>query len=147
MKVILIKNIKGLGSIDDVKDVAEGYARNFLFPNHLAIQATALDLQKRDVRKQNNVKQSVTNLRKQQSLASRIDGLEVLIAEKVNAKGVLYAAVTSTKISATLSKLGFEIKPEQVIVKPLKKVGSFPAILRLGHGLEVEINIIINAVK
>lgn len=147
MKVILIKNIKGVGNIDDVKDVAEGYARNFLFPNHFAIQATAADLQKRDVRQRSSVQQSVSNLRKQQSLAGQLDGLEVVFAEKVNEQGVLYAAITPQKISLILNKMGFSVKPDQVIVKPLKAVGKFPAIIRLGHGLESEIVVIINALS
>lgn len=145
MKVILIKNIKKIGNIDDVKDVADGYARNYLFPNNLAIQATVADLKKRDIRKQNNVQQSVSVLRKQQSLADQLEGLEVKVEEKVNDKGVLYAAVTAQKISSILNKMGHDIKPDQVIVKPLKAVGTFPAILKLGHGLESEISVIITA--
>lgn len=147
MKVILIKNISELGNIDDVKEVADGYARNFLFPNHLAIQATAADLQKREQKKTKNVQQSMSNLRKQQSLAGQLDGMEVDISEKANEKGVLYAAVTAQKISGTLGKMGFEVKPEQLSMKPLKEIGSFPVILKLGHGLEVEVTVNINALK
>lgn len=134
-----------MGNIDDVKDVADGYARNFLFPNNLAIQATPASIKEREARKNKNSQKTVATLHEQQSLAGRLDGLEVEISEKANDQGVLYAAVTSQKISKTLSKIGIEVKPEQIVVKQLKEVGTFPALVKLGHGLEAEINIIINA--
>ena len=144
MKVILLKNIKGLGKIDDVKEVAEGYARNYLFPHNIAIQATLAEINEREVRKKKNIKEAVHGLQEQQSLAGQLDGMEIEIPEKANDTGGLYAAVTAQKISKTLSTMGYNVKQEQIITKPLKQTGTFPVIIKFGHGLEVEITVTIN---
>jgi large subunit ribosomal protein L9 len=146
MKVILLKKVKGLGDVDEVKDVTEGYARNFLFPNHLAVQATSASQSELKARKDKKAKQKVHDLQEQQSLAGQMDGVEVEISEKANDKGVLYAAVTPQKIAKALNSLGFPVKPEQVIAKALKSAGSFPVTIKFGHGLEAEITVIVQSI-
>ncbi len=144
MKVILLKNIKGLGNTDAVKEVKEGYARNYLFPHNLAIQATPAEIREIEGRKMKNAKVSVESLHLQQSLVGQLDGMEVEIFEKANSNGVLYAAVTAQKISNTLGKMGYQVKSEQILTKPLKQIGTFPVVVRFGDGLEAEISVIIN---
>ncbi len=145
MKVILLKKVAGLGDVDQVRDVADGYARNFLFPNHLAVLAVAGAVQIVQERKNKSAKESVTNLHNQQSLAGRLDGMEVEIAGKANEGGKLYAAVTPQRIADQLGTMGFKVKPDHIITKPLKEVGTFPVIVKFGHGLESEITVIINS--
>ena len=86
MKVILLRSVPGLGDIDDVKEVAEGYARNFLFPKHLAVQASAKASNELVARKKKEVRQAEQDLSEQQNLAQRIDGLELEIKEKAMKK-------------------------------------------------------------
>lgn len=145
MKVILLKKIPGLGEADQIKEVADGYARNFLFPNHLAVQATPSSAKELAEKKKRVEKKSVQDLEAQQKLAGQIDGLEVEISEKTNGNGGLYGAITPQRISKSLSKMGFSVKPEQIVTKPLKLTGSFPVTVKLGHGLEAEITVIIEA--
>lgn len=145
MKVILLKKVPGLGDIDEIKEVAEGYARNFLFPNHLAVQVTPSLEKEKEQRIKKKASQSIQDLQAQQSLAQRLDGVEVEIAEKTNDGGVLYAAVTPQKISKALEKMGLKVLPEQVKTKPIKEVGSSPVTIKLGHGLEAEITVIIHS--
>ena len=145
MKVILLKKVAGVGEIDAVKEVADGYARNFLFPHHLAVPAGEVATREVEQRKKKNIDALTSNLREQQSLASRLDGLEVEISENANDKGVLYAAVTAEKIAAALGKMGYSVKAKQIVAEPLKQVGIFAATVKFGHGLESEIKIIINA--
>jgi large subunit ribosomal protein L9 len=143
MKVILLKAIKGLGQQDDIKEVAEGYARNFLFPNNLAVQATEKGVRDVSEAKKRVAKKSEEELHYQQSLAGQLDGVEVEVIEKANEKGVLYAAVTQQKISAALKKMGFEVGPTQIQIKSLKNIGNFPVKIKFGHGLEAEVTVII----
>ena len=147
MKVILLKNIKGLGNVDQVKEVAEGYARNFLFRNNLAVQATDNAIRKISDAKQKVIKKTEQDLRHEQSLAGQLDGFDVEIIEKANDKGVLYAAVNAQKISSILNNKGYAVEPEQIQVKQLKNIGSFPVLITFGHGLEAEINVIIQALS
>lgn len=143
MRVILLKAVKGLGKPDDVKDVAEGYARNFLFPNNLAVQATDKAVKEIGDAKKRVEKKTAEDLHIQQSLAGQLDGVEVEINEKANEKGILYAAVTPQKISVALKKIGFVVSDSQIQVRSLKNTGSFPVKIKFGHGLEAEITVII----
>lgn len=145
MKVILLKKVPGLGDIDDVKDVADGYARNFLFKNNLAVQASPKAVQDLSEKKRKVERQSIQDLAAAQRLASKLDGLEIIVKEKANDTGKLYAAVNPQKISKALAKIGYQVKPEQIVTEPLKGTGSFNVEIKLGHGLEAEINVIIEA--
>lgn len=145
MKVILLKKVPGLGNADDVKEVADGYARNFLFPRNLAVQATPDKEKQLDSSKKKKAQQATHDLQVQQQLASQLDGVEVEIKEKTNDGGVLYAAVTPQKICKALEKMGYKVRPEQVRGKPLKQAGNHLVVINLGHGLEAEINVIIEA--
>ena len=147
MKVILLKKIKGLGEMDDVKEVAEGYARNFLFPNHLAVQSTSAAIQKINSDKKKVVEKTEADLHEQQSIAGQLDGLEIELMEKANEKSVLYAAVTSQKICDSLKKQGYNVLPDQIQMKPIKKSGTFTANIKFGHGLEAEVKIIVQAIS
>ena len=147
MKVILLKKVKGLGDIDMVKEVAEGYAKNFLFPNNLAVQATDQAVKAIGDRQRKEAKRSVEDLQHQQSLAGQLDGMEVELKEKANEKGVLYAAVTAQKLSAALKKLGYNVGPEQFPNLSLKNVGNHAVSVKFGHGLEAELQVIIQAVS
>lgn len=144
MKVILLEKVLGLGDIDAIKDVAEGYAKNFLFPRHLAVLASPkalADLKSAQHRKE---KEAETDLREMQSLASRLDGLALTLTEKTNEAGFLYASVGPQKIADTLAGQGFNISKNQVLMKPIKETGEFPVVVKLRHGLEAKLSVIIN---
>jgi large subunit ribosomal protein L9 len=147
MKVILLQKVKGIGEADDVKEVADGYARNFLFPKHLAVQASLQALQVRDLHKKKITKEAEKDLHEQEILAGALDGLEIELVEKANEKGLLYAAVTPVKISKDLAGRGFTIAAEQIIMKPIKFTGSFEATIKLRHGLEATVTVAVSAKK
>ncbi len=143
MKVILLQTVKGFGKIDEIKDVADGYARNFLFPKHLAVQASEKSLAEVTTRQRQVVKAAKDDLVSQQRLAEKLDGYEVEIKAKANPEQALYAAVTKEKVVAALAKLGFLVTADQLIMKPFKQLGTFPIKIKFRHGLEAEISAII----
>lgn len=146
MKVLLLQNIPGLGKIDEVKNVADGYARNFLFPKHLAVQSTAHALAGIEAHKKKKAKDELKDLQKQQDLAQKLDDLEVVFKEKASESGQLYAAVGAAKICEALQKLGHEVDKDQIIIdKPIKEAGEYQAKVKLRHGLEATLNLIVNA--
>lgn len=146
MKVILLKKVAGLGAEHDVKEVADGYARNFLFPRHLAVQATGQAVTEVGAKKAKANRDEEKDLQRAQALAARMDGLEVEIKQKANEKNVLYAAITTSHIVEKLARLGYTITKSQITLsKPIKEVGSFPAKISFGHGLEADISIIVTA--
>src|SRR3989344_3155329 len=137
MQVILIQNVAGIGKIDDIKEVSEGYARNFLFARNLAVPVTQKVLAELKARKNKQVKDRETELRAEQSLADKLDGWELVLKEKVSGGGALYAAVGPQKISEALARSGFKIDKDQIILKPIKETGEYKAKIKFQHGLEV----------
>lgn len=145
MKVVLLQKVPGIGDIDDVREVADGYARNFLFPKHLAVQASTTVIAQVSAHKKKLAKEAENDLQEQQSLADRLDGLVLDIKEKVSDKGLLYAGIGAQRIADELKKRNFSITKNQVEMKPIKEIGEFPVTIRLRHGLEAEISIIVSA--
>lgn len=145
MKVIFLKNIPGAGQRGAVKEVADGYARNFLLPRGFARAATDLAVQRLDDEARETKKLSEENLRETQKLASKIDGAVVELQEKVSPEGTLYAAVGQKKISAALKKkLGTVISEDWLSLrKPIKECGEFEVRARLPHGLEADITVLV----
>ncbi|RMD50422.1 50S ribosomal protein L9 [Candidatus Parcubacteria bacterium] len=132
MKVILLADVAKLGRDGDVVEVSEGYAMNFLFPQHLAVEATEKALrQKRE--KEDAVRRRLKKANKEaQALVGKIDGLDLVITAKAN-NGKLYAAVTEKNIKEALKKQGIQINKELKIgFSPVKEIGEYPATVSIG---------------
>ena len=145
MKVVFIQDVPKIGKIDEIKEVSEGYARNFLFARNLAVPATPQMLADIQARKNKKIKNAEEELKEEQATAARLDGWEITLTEKTNASGALYAAVTPQKIADSLKKSGFVIDKNQIQVKPIKQVGQHAAKVKFSHGLEAHVSIIINS--
>jgi len=145
MKVILLKDIKTLGKKFDIKDVADGYAKNYLFPNKLAINATKENLAHLENKKRELEKIAERELKKMQSIASEIDGLELPIKVKVSPNtGKIFGSINATKILAELKNKGFDIKKNNIILpEPIKTIGEYPIKITFDHNLEAEIKVIV----
>jgi len=147
MKVILIAKVEGLGDIDDIKEVADGHAVNYLFPRHLAVLASPKAKKELEDLRKRKSKEAELDLKEQQSIASRLDGLHLEFAVKTNEAGLLYAAIGPQKIAEELQKLGFTVAKGQIDVKPIKEPGEYEAKIKLRHRLEVKILIIVSPQK
>lgn len=144
MRVILLQDIEKLGKKYDLKEVADGYARNFLIPKGLAQKATPQALKWLETQKEIAEKKAEEELKKFQELASRLDGLEVIFALRVGDSQQLFESVTSQKISEKLKEMGFDVKKSQIALeKPIKELGEFPVKIQLEHNLEAEIKVIV----
>lgn len=148
MKVILLQDVESLGKKYEIKDVKDGYARNFLLPQKIAMPATKQALKWLSDQKEIIEKQAEEDLKKAQSLASELDGLELNIAVKIGEEQQLFESINSQKIAEKLKEIGFEIKKSQVkLENPIKELGEFPVNISLDHNLEAEIKVIITEEK
>lgn len=146
MKVILLEDIESLGKKYEVKEVKDGYARNFLLPKKLAQPATKQALKWLADQKEVIEKQAEEDLKKAQKLASKMDGLEVGIAVKIGEEGQFFESVNNQKIFEKIKEMGFEVKKSQIALeKPIKEVGEFAVSINLAHNLEAEIKVIVTA--
>lgn len=148
MKVILLQDIENLGKKYEVKDVKDGYARNFLIPKGLAKIATEESLEKLENQKEIEEKKAEEELKKIQGLASEIDGLEVIIPVKIGEEGQLFEKINNQKISEKLKELGFEIEKKKIdLLQPIEEIGEYPIKVKFEHNLESEIRVIITEEK
>lgn len=144
MKVILLQDIDKIGKKYDIKHVSDGYARNFLLPKGLAKPATEEALKWLQEQKQALREKSEEELKKVQSFASTLDGLELTMAVKIGEQEQMFEAINPQKIAEKLKEQGFDIKKNQIVLaEPIKELGEFPVKIQLGHNLEVEIKLII----
>lgn len=148
MRIILLQDVENIGKKYEIKDVKDGYARNFLIPKGLAKIATEKVIKWAETQKEATVKKAEEELKKIQQLASQIDGLELVIPVKIGKEGQLFEKITSQKVSEKLADLGFEIKKEQIDLKePIIELGEFPVKVKLKHNLEAEIKVIMTEEK
>jgi len=144
MRVVLLEDIENLGKKYEVKEVADGYARNFLIPKGLAKPATEEAIKWAEIQKEIEEKKAEEELKKVQEFASSIEGLEVVIPVKMGEEGQLYESVNAQKISEKLKEMGFEIKKSQILLEePIRELGEFPIKIHFEHNLEAEIRVII----
>jgi large subunit ribosomal protein L9 len=148
MKVILLKDIENLGKKYEIKEVSDGYARNYLIPKKLAKVANEKNLKWLEKQKEKEEKKAEEELKKVQEAASAIDGQEIVIPVKVGEDGQLFESINIQKIHERLKELGFEIKKSQILLEsPIKELGEFPVKIKFPHNLEAEIKIIVTEEK
>ena len=146
MKVILTKDVVALGEIGSVVEVARGYARNYLIPQGLALEATRGNLAQVE-----QVKARYAELRaKEQESAlanlAQLEGVSVTIAQRVGEGERLYGSVTAAMIITALEAKGFNIDRKQLdLPEPIKKLGSYQVPVRLAPEVKAEITVAVVA--
>jgi len=144
MKVILLKDVPDIGKKGEVKNVSDGYAKNFLFSKKLAKQASKQALKELESEKETEAHQAEAELQQTQDLVSRIDGLEIEVPVKADESGNLYGSINDVKLCAIFKEKGFEVKKNQIkISQPIKALGEYPVTILFDHGLEADIKIIV----
>lgn len=135
MKVILAKDVKGIGKSGQQKEVAEGYARNFLLPHGLAVVATEKVLQTQKEQKVAVARKSARLEKEAHVLSEKIRDKTFVIHTKVSANGTLYAAVGPAQIVLVLKQKGFEVPSTSIVMEPIKQLGTYKIQLSLFNGV------------
>lgn len=145
MKLVLLEDIEKVGKKYEIKEVADGFARNFLIPKNLAKPATKEIIEWAKLQKEIGEKKAEEDLKGAQSLATAVDGQEVIIEVKIGPEGQLFESINSQKIVEKLKEIGFEIKRDQIMLaEPIKEVGEYPLKIKFSHNLESQIQVIVN---
>lgn len=144
MRVILLQDVDNLGKRWEVREVADGYARNVLLPRRLAALATQDAVQKAEAARQRSEQKAEESLKKSQELASSIDGMEVSVRVRANDRGELYAALGAEQVREAFAREGHDVPASCVrFSEPVKQLGEHPVTIALDHGLEVQIKAIV----
>ncbi|MFH0987896.1 MAG: 50S ribosomal protein L9 [Parcubacteria group bacterium] len=146
MKVLLLKNIPSIGKPGEVKNVSDGYARNFLFPQKLALVATDENVnrwQEEDQRKKNAkaAKQVPVD-----EAIKRLNSQVLGFAEKADEKGTLFAGITREKIAGTLALNKIIVKPKQILLdETIKRPGEYRVVVQLAPALRGEVKVVVTS--
>lgn len=145
MKVLLTKDVYKLGRAGDIKKVADGYGRNYLLPQGLAVVATAGAIKQVErIRSQAEITRAQLNS-ELKDLAAQINGLTVVFAAKAGETGKLYGSITTQDVATAIQeKSRYEVKKGQIDMQPIRSLGEFAAYVRLTMDLVPEVKIIVH---
>lgn len=145
MKVLLLKDVYKLGRAGEVKRVADGYGRNFLLPQGLAVLATPGALKQAEhIRTQADTHRAIVN-KEMSGIAAKLQGITLTFPARASETGKLYGSITTQNIAEALSKkTGLEINRRQIEGQPLRKLGDHTIEVRLTVDLIPTITVIVH---
>lgn len=147
MKVILNQDVKHLGEEGDVKDVATGYARNYLFPREFAVPCNDMTLAYFETRKADIEAKKASKRAEAASLKDKLEAAVINFVMPAGTNGKLYGAVTNQSIADEFKKLGFEIERKRIEVPGLtfKSVGKYHVTVHLYESASATVQVIVEA--
>lgn len=146
MKCILLADVKGLGKKDDVVEVNDGYARNFLLKKKLAVEATADNMNKNKLKKGSEAEHARRELEEAKKNGKLLDGKTVTLEVKTGEGGRLYGAVTAMDVAEAIKKAGFDVDKKNVVIKnPIKNLGTYEVTAKLHTQVSVKVNVEVKA--
>ena len=145
MKVIFNVDVKGQGKKGEMKEVSDGYARNYLLPRNLATEATADNLNALKLKEKAKAAQIAKEKALAEENAKKLGGVQVIIKAKAGNGGRLFGAVTSQEISHALKEqFGIEIEKNKIVqAEPIKTFGSFTVKAKLGYEISGNVNVLV----
>lgn len=145
MKVIFTADVKGQGKKGEMKEVSEGYGRNYLLPRKLAVEATKDNLNA--LRLKEKAKQAAVAAEKAKALenSKQLESVVVKIAARAGSAGKLFGAVTSQEISDALKEqFGIEIEKQKIVqTEPIKSYGSYEVKCKFGYEINGVIHVLV----
>jgi large subunit ribosomal protein L9 len=142
MKVILKHDVKGLGRAGDVKDVKDGYARNFLLPNGAAVVADAGALKNWERHRAERDERDRAEREDAEATAEKLRALKVEIPVKAGERNRLFGSVTNREIAEVIGREGIEVDRHAIHLRePIKTVGDHRVEIRLLSGVEAQITV------
>jgi large subunit ribosomal protein L9 len=142
MKVILKEGIESLGKAGDAVKVADGYARNFLIPKGLAVEASSRSIKVLELEKKRILQKIESERKKAEAMIEKLMAVTCTIARRVGEQDKLFGSVTSKDIENSLAEQGMEIDRKMIVIdEPIKSLGEFPVKIKLQPGVTTEIKI------
>ena len=137
MKIILLENVKGVGKKDEIINANDGYARNFLFPRNLAVEANAQNLAKLKSKQDSAAHKKMTEKKEAEELAKKLEKIMLKIEVKAGKKKKIFGGVTAKEISEQLkSQYNYNVDKKKIELKEtIKQVGIFTVDLKLFEGV------------
>ena len=145
MKVIFNVDVRGQGKKGEMKEVSDGYARNYLLPRKLATEATADNINALKLKEKAKAVQMAKEKAQAEENAKKLSGVQVIIRAKAGSGGKLFGAVTSQEISKALKEqFDIDIEKNKIVqADPIKTFGAFTVKAKLGYEVSGTINLLV----
>ena len=144
MKVILKRDVDELGLEGNIVDVAKGYARNYLIPKAMALEATGQNIKLMEGQKKKIEVRRLKATEDAEIIKEKIEGMEISIAQKAGEEDKLYGSVTSMDIAAYLEKEGIAIDRRKIILdRPIKSLGEFRVSIKLYPKVTASLKVVV----
>lgn len=141
MEIILIQDVANLGYKNDVLKVKDGYGRNYLIPNRLAVIANKSNLKQLEENMKQQAKKMAEALANAQALAAKLAETPITVAVKANEDGKIFGTVTTAQIAEALEAAGLSVDKKVITVEPVKVLGEHVACARLHREVKAEIKL------
>lgn len=136
MKVVLLQDVKGLGKKGELVNTSDGYARNFLFPRKLAMEANSQamsELKNREAAEKHRIDMEIAAAK---ASAEKLEGKTVRLTAKAGANGKLFGSVTPKDVAAAIAQqFSIELDKRKVVVEVIKAFGTYPVEVKLYNGI------------
>ena len=145
MKVILLSELRGKGGEGDVIDVADGFANNWLFPQKIAIRATAGNLKQLEQKRNNIAKREAVRIADAEERKAQLDGKSVRVIARVGDEGQLFGSVTAKEISEAIAQqYGAQVDKRKIVLDAdIKAFGNYTVQIKLHPGITAELYVMV----
>jgi large subunit ribosomal protein L9 len=145
MKVIFLQDVRGQGKKGEMKEVSEGYGRNYLLPRKLAVEASKDNLNALAMKEKAKKAQEARERAQAQENADRLKDVVVTIRARAGGSGKLFGSVTSQEIADALKEQhGIEIEKNRIVqADPIKAFGSYEVKCKFGYGIDGTLNLLV----
>ena len=144
MQIILQENIEKVGSRGEVVDVAPGYARNYLLPRKLALEASPANLKRIEKIRVVLAKRTATEREQALAQAELLNGVTVTLARKAGETDQLFGSVNAADLGEELAKQGFEVDKRRIqLAEPIKAIGEYTVTAKLVHDVTATFKVIV----
>ena len=142
IEVILRDDVPHLGKIGEVVRVKPGYARNFLFPRGLAVEANRKTLRVLEHHQRVIATKADRERKSAEAVASRLDGLRIAVKARAGEEGRLFGSVTNLDVERLLAERGFQVDRRRIAIEePIKQLGTFPIVVQIGREVRATIQL------
>ncbi|OWZ83495.1 50S ribosomal protein L9 [Natranaerobius trueperi] len=141
MKVILQQDVKKLGKQGEIKDVNEGYARNFLIPRGLAVEASKGNIKDLELQQKKEQEKQAKKLKEAQDLKKQLEDEKVVIYQKTGDGGKVFGSVTNKDVGKQLKNKGYKVDKKKIEMDPIKTLGTHQVNIKLHPDVNAQLDV------
>ena len=146
VEVILREDVPNLGAIGEIVRVRPGYARNYLFPRGLAVEASRKNVAALDHQKRVIGAKADRDRKTAEGAAAKLDGVTITVLARAGEEGRLFGSVTNLDVERLLAAKGFQVERRRILLEePIKQLGTFPVVIQIGRDVRATVQVVVEA--